>query len=78
MSARTERIRDAVEREYDCRAEHVDSRVVLEKGRAKRWKGTVEVFDLIGYPDAKRCYAWFYRKGLLGQELLVLELPPAE
>lgn len=78
MNARTERLRDAVEREYNCRAEHVDSRVVLEKGRARRWKGTVEVFDLIGYPDATRCYAWFYRKGLLGQEVMVLELQPTE
>lgn len=22
------------------------------------WEGTVEVFDLIDYPDADRCYAW--------------------
>jgi hypothetical protein len=27
------------------------------------WQGTVEVFDLIGHPKAKRAYAWTYRDG---------------
>ena len=66
--------RPHVEREYGCRAQHVGSRVVIEKGRSKKWEGSLEVFDLIGYPDAQRCHAWFYRKGPLGQVVMVLEL----
>jgi hypothetical protein len=78
VNARIERLREAVEREYGCRAEHVDSRVVIERGRSKKWEASLEVFDLIGYPDAQRCHAWFYKKGLWGQAVTVLELQPPE
>jgi hypothetical protein len=38
------------------------------------WDGVVEVFDLIGHPKAKRCYAWTY--GEPEQFITVLEIPP--
>jgi hypothetical protein len=43
------------------------------------WEGEVEVFDLTGYPKAKRCYAWGYPNDKQPDALdvvTVLELPP--
>ena len=40
------------------------------------WEGDVEVFDLIGHPKAKRCYAWAYDVETGSRTLAVLELPP--
>ena len=43
------------------------------------WKGTVEVFDLIGHPKAKRAYAWSHLgadKDERTRFVAVLEIPP--
>ena len=42
------------------------------------WRGTVEVFDLIGHPKAKRAYAWSYRDGNQNKTVAVLEIPPID
>jgi hypothetical protein len=42
------------------------------------WQGTVEVFDLIGHPKAKRAYAWTYRDGDNHKTIAVLEIPPVD
>lgn len=44
---------------HGCESQWVASVPVKEvfQGRTV-WEGVVEVFDLIGYPTAKRCYAW--------------------
>ena len=41
-------------------------------------QGTVEVFDLIGHPKAKRAYAWTYRDGDKHKTIAVLEIPPVD
>ena len=38
------------------------------------WAGDVEVFDLTGHPEAKRCYSWSY--GEPEEIITILELPP--
>ena len=43
--------------------------------------GTVEVFDLIGHPDAKKCYAWAHAEGDRDEDqqyIAVLEVPPID
>ena len=43
------------------------------------WKGHVEVFELTGHPQAKRCYAWSHPETADGQGerfVAVLEMPP--
>jgi hypothetical protein len=45
------------------------------------WKGTVQVFDLIGHPKAKRLYGWHHREGKDDQGerfVTVLQLPPVD
>jgi hypothetical protein len=42
------------------------------------WEGTVEVFDLVGHPKAKRAYAWSYRDGNETKCVAVLEIPPVD
>lgn len=46
---------------HNCDATWVESVSVKEifKGEIV-WEGTVQVFDLIDHPTAKRCYAWSY------------------
>jgi hypothetical protein len=44
------------------------------------WQGEVEVLDLNGDPEAKRCYAWSHPDGPDNQNerfVPVLEIPPA-
>jgi hypothetical protein len=53
---------------------------VHEHSRGKTvWKGQVEVFDLIGHPMVKRCFAWSNTQGQEDENerfVVVLEKPP--
>jgi hypothetical protein len=40
------------------------------------WDGVVEVFNLTGHPQAKRCYAWTFINDVVTHYVTVLELPP--
>lgn len=43
------------------------------------WDGTVQVFDLIGHPQAKRAYAWSYAtEGTKRRYTAVLQLGPVK
>jgi hypothetical protein len=42
------------------------------------WQGTVEVFDLVGHPKAKRAYARTYRDGNQNKTITVLHIPPVD
>ncbi len=64
---------------YDCEAKHVASEPVHEVFEGlTAWQGTVEVFDLIGHPNAKRAYAWQYEEGKETKTVVVLEIPPVD
>ena len=75
-----ERMELAIERLHDCKAVHVDSVPVHEIVDGQTiWQGMVEVFNLIGHPQAKRCFAWPGREGPDGGQakfVAVLEMPP--
>jgi hypothetical protein len=72
-----EKLKDAIEIDHHCRAEHVDSKpVIVTSGSTKLWEGVVEVFELVGHERASRCYAWLSENGARPQPLTVLELPP--
>jgi hypothetical protein len=51
--------------------------VELFQGRTA-WQETVEVFDLIGHPKAKRAYAWQYEEGRETKTIIALEIPPVD
>jgi hypothetical protein len=42
------------------------------------WEGTVEVFELVGHPQAKRAYAWTYRDGDQNKTIAVLGIPAVD
>ncbi len=67
----------AIKATHGCGSRHVESVAVKETFQGKTvWEGDVEVFDLIGHPKAKRCYAWAYDGEAGGRAIAVLELPP--
>jgi hypothetical protein len=72
-------IQDAIRETHGCESEHAGSVPVTERFREKiAWQGTVEVFNLIGHPKAKRAYAWTYRDGDQNKTIAVLEIPPVD
>ena len=73
-------LRLAVEHLHNCGATHRSTVPVHEVVRGRTvWQGDVEVFDLIGHPKAKRCYAWSHWDGAEDEPtrfVAVLEIPP--
>jgi hypothetical protein len=58
---------------------HIDSVPVVEQFEGQTaWQGTVEVFELIDHPKAKRAYAWTYRDGDQNKTIAVLEILPVD
>jgi hypothetical protein len=60
--ASAEALRDAIRHLHGIDSRWVESVDVHEKTPtgATVWEGSVQVFDLIGHPQAKRAYAWSY------------------
>lgn len=77
-----EDLRAAIKKLHGCDAVYVRSENVLERFQGKTvWDGVVEVFDLVGHPKAKRCYAWSHLHGKKDDQrqfVAVLELPPID
>src|SRR5580765_8685734 len=76
MTEYTSKLQIAVQRMFNCQAtfsetvpirEEVDGEVV--------WEGEVKVFDLIGHPKARRCYAWVHPTNK-NRTVALLEIPP--
>lgn len=52
-------LQDAIRNMHGCESTFVESVPVTERFQgAVVWDGSVQVFDLVGHPTAKRCYAW--------------------
>lgn len=77
-----EAIQDAIRRLHGCGSRHVESVAVREEFRGQTvWSGTVEVFELIGHPRARVCYAWGHRADKDDEQsryVTVLKLPPVD
>lgn len=83
MSERIEKLKQAIELTERCRADHVETRVVLEGfAEVPIWEGVVETFQLTNHPTANRAYAWL--RGIAHSPLekpeeeytIVLGIPP--
>jgi len=72
MSASVAMIKEAIEVMHHCAAHHIGSEPVAELRDELADDGVVEIFQLVGHPNAKWCYAW------IGQENGVLHLPPVD
>jgi len=73
------RLQKAIKETRRCDSRHVESVPVVEQFEGQTaWQGTVEVFDLIGHPQATRAYAWSYRDGDQIKSVTILEIPPVD
>ena len=70
------RLKRAIRRKFRSRAEHVDSRLVVEQIDGGIWRGKIEVFELLDHPQVGRCYGWFEERG--GRQIcqVKLKVPP--
>ena len=77
-----ESLRAVIGKVHGCDSKHVESVPVHDVFQGKTaWQGVVEVFDLLGHPKAKRCYAWSHAAGSADRDtrfVAVLELPPID
>jgi hypothetical protein len=73
-----ENIQDAIWEMHRCASNHVESVAIDPRLKAHVGSsGSVEVFELVNHPKAKRCYAWGY-KDKSGENCVfaILEIPP--
>jgi hypothetical protein len=67
-----EALREAIHNLHGCESVWIESVPVKEIFESQTvWEGTVQVFDLVGHPTAKRCYAWSYETGEGGKRRFV-------
>ena len=75
-------IQDEIRRMHGCESRHMKSELVSEEAEGQTvWVGVVEVFELIGHPEAKICYGWGDKAGDEDEKMryvTVLEIPPID
>jgi hypothetical protein len=71
-------LKSGIDKTFKCQSRHVKTVPVKAVFNDKvAWEGEVEVFDLIGHAQARRCYAWGIRWGHGDLEITnVLGIPP--
>jgi len=76
---RITKLKDTIRATHGCESLHVESVPLKEVFEGQTaWEGTVEVFDLVAHPQAKRAYAWSYRDGDQNKTIAVLGIPPVD
>lgn len=70
----------AIRKLHGVDSRHVSSVPVKEEYEGQTvWDGVVEVFELIGHPEAKRAYAWSYMADSKHKHsVAVLHVPPID
>jgi hypothetical protein len=72
-------LKDAIRATHGRESLHVESIPVKEVFEDQTaWEGTVQVFDLVGHPQAKRAYAWRHRDGDENKTVVILQVPPVD
>ncbi len=70
-------LQKAIKKTFGLESAHVETVGVVETFRGQvLFDGDVEVFDVTGHPDAKRCYAWANDIETGSNSTVVLERPP--
>ena len=71
-------LRKAIRDLHGCDSMWVGSKpVLLTHAGATVWKGSVQIFDLLDHPTARRCYAWSCEtEGGQRRFVTVLHTPP--
>jgi hypothetical protein len=73
-------LQTAIRAQHGCDSQHVESVPVHEVFHGQTaWRGTVEVFEIIGHPRAKHVYSWAYEDDDgRTKTITVLEIPPVD
>lgn len=73
-----EELREVIRRLHGVESRHVESVPIKETFQGKTvWEGVVEVFELIGHPQAPKVYAWAHdANGQKKRHVTVLHLGP--
>jgi hypothetical protein len=73
-----DRLKLSIEQLHNCAAHYSRTQPVLEVfDETTLWHGDVEVFDLVGHPQARRAYGWSHGGHGEGEQLeIVLEIRP--
>ena len=70
-------VQKSIRQSLHCDSRHLNSTFVEEKGPdGAIWRGYVETFELVGHPQAQRCFAWPYWEEGGSRHVIVLEEPP--
>jgi hypothetical protein len=70
-------VQNLIRQSLHCESRHLNSSRVEERGPdGAIWRGDVETFELVGHPEAQRCFAWAYSEGGKFFHVIVLEEPP--
>ena len=78
MSASIATIKEAIEVMHNCVAHHIGSEPVAELRDEMAGDGLVEIFQLVGHPDARWCYAWIGQDNGQMECVYVMHLPPVD
>ena len=73
-------LQDTIRRLHGVESKHLESVPVKETFQGKTvWEGIVEVFELIGHPNAPRAYAWSHDvDGPKKRHVTVLHVAPVD
>ena len=73
-----DRLKLLIEQLHNCATHYSRTQPVLEVfDGTTLWHGDVEVFDLVGHPQARRAYGWSYGSHGEGEQFeIVLEIRP--
>ena len=73
-------IQEAIKSNFNCESNYIESVPIHETFQGKTvWKGIVEVFELVGHPQADLCFAWGHNTDDSKSEYVtVLKLPPVD
>jgi hypothetical protein len=77
----TRDLQTAIKNLYGVKSQYLYSETVAEEfAGTVAWNGIVSLFDLVGHPNAKQCYAWSspIEGSTKRRYYAVLKLPPIE
>ena len=70
-------LKETIQRRYGCPSLYVSAvQVNVPTEPDINWDGLVNVFELVGHAEAKRCYAWTHRDGDRLRKMTVLGIGP--
>ena len=72
-----ERLQLVIHQLHGCDSRHIQTAPVHESFKGgKVWDGEIEIFELVGHPRTRWCYAWCSKEGANETVNAILQIPP--